>query len=55
MAGGGTPSKQNTIDFVEIATTGNATDFGDLTVGKTGPAGCASSTIGFMSGGANWW
>ena len=31
-AGGGSPTK-NTIDFVTIQTTGNATDFGDLSTG----------------------
>ena len=29
--GGQTPSQINTIDYITIATTGNATDFGDLT------------------------
>ena len=28
------PSKSNVIDFVEIATAGNASDFGDLTVSR---------------------
>ena len=32
-AGGGSPSGINTIDFVTIQTTGNATDFGDLDSG----------------------
>ena len=31
IGGGYTPSRSNVIDFVEIASTGNATDFGDLT------------------------
>jgi hypothetical protein len=35
----------NTIDYVEIATTGNATDFGDLTVGR-GSAASASNGHG---------
>ena len=34
-SGGGT--QQNSIEFVTIQTTGNATDFGDLTVGRRGP------------------
>ncbi len=29
--GGGTPSAVNTMDYVTIASTGNAADFGDLT------------------------
>ena len=34
ITGGGfvSPSSQNVMDFIEIATTGNAQDFGDLTV-----------------------
>ena len=28
---GGTPSEVNTIDYITMATTGNATDFGDTT------------------------
>jgi hypothetical protein len=34
-AGGDTPSLTNVMDFVEIATTGNALDFGDLSVTRT--------------------
>ena len=33
FAGGGSPSVTNTIDFVTIQTTGNASDFGDLSGG----------------------
>jgi len=48
---GGTNNFFNTIDYIEIATTGNATDFGDLTIGRSELASCASSTRGlFMSG-----
>ena len=36
----------NVIDYITIATTGNATDFGDLTVGRYDLAGCASSNRG---------
>ena len=39
FAGGSTPSNINTIEFVTIATTGNATDFGDLTVARNVPQG----------------
>jgi len=48
-AGGG--SVLNVIDYVEISTTGNSTDFGDLTVSRYGVAGCASSTRGLIGGG----
>jgi hypothetical protein len=38
---GGSTSGNNTIDKVTIATTGNATDFGNLSVGRQGAAGCS--------------
>ena len=49
---GGQPGTTNTIEHVTIATEGNGTDFGDLTVGRqTGLGGASSSTRGvFMSG-----
>jgi len=41
----------NTIDYVTIATTGNAIDFGDLTVARNRPAACSNGTRGVWSGG----
>ena len=41
----------NTIDYVTIATTGNATDFGDLTRTAYGVQGCSSGTRGVFGGG----
>jgi hypothetical protein len=41
----------NVIDRVVITTTGNATDFGDLTLPRYGLASCASSTRGLFAGG----
>lgn len=41
----------NVIQYVTIASAGNATDFGDLTVGRTHVCGCSSSTIGVFFGG----
>ena len=35
-------AKTNIIYFVEIATTGNAADFGDLTIGRNHMAGCTN-------------
>ena len=35
-------AKTNIINFVEIATTGNAADFGDLTIGRNHMAGCTN-------------
>ena len=41
----------NTIDYVTIATLGDATDFGDLTVKRSGKPGGSSATRGvFISG-----
>ena len=41
----------NTIDYITIATLGNAADFGDLTVGRLYAASCSNSTRGVMGGG----
>ena len=38
------PAYLNTIDYVEIATIGNAVDFGDLVVRTYGAGACANST-----------
>ena len=53
ITGGGfvSPSSQNVMDFIEIATSGNAQDFGDLTVILRNIATCASSTRGTFAGG----
>jgi len=42
---------QNVIQYVTIDTTGNATDFGDLTAGKASISGCSSETRGVFVGG----
>ena len=42
----------NVMDYVTIATTGNATDFGDLTVTRYGPGACSDGTRGVFGGGA---
>ena len=41
----------NIMDYVEIVTTGNATDFGDLSVRRYNVSGCASATRGLFMGG----
>ena len=57
FAGGGVPgpttggTKQNTIDYVTIATTSNYTDFGDLTDTVRTHAGCSNGTRGIFGGG----
>ena len=48
--GGGTPAT-NVIDFVTIASTGNAIDFGDLSTANLRPSSCASATRGLFGGG----
>ena len=37
---GGGQLNSNVIDYITIDSTGNATDFGDLTVGRNSLAGC---------------
>jgi len=39
------------IDYITIASTGNATDFGDPTQNRYGPAGMSNSTRGVFAGG----
>jgi hypothetical protein len=55
FSGGATSStgttSVNTIDYITIATTGNATDFGDLTLARFRPTGYSSNTRGITAGG----
>ena len=53
ITGGGfvSPASQNVMDYIEIATTGNALDFGDLTSILRNIATCASPTRGTFAGG----
>jgi hypothetical protein len=48
---GGTPANSNIIDYITISSTGDAIDFGDLTVAKRLSGSCASSTRGLFGGG----
>ena len=41
----------NIIDYVNIASTGNAVDFGDLLEANTYPGGCSNGTRGIFTGG----
>jgi hypothetical protein len=43
--------RTNIIDFIKIATTGNAVDFGDQTSARTDSSGASSSTRGVFVGG----
>ena len=48
---GYTPSTNNTMDFVQIATKGNAQDFGDTVISYVQFAAAGSATRGIVSGG----
>jgi hypothetical protein len=50
LFGGGTGSN-NVIEYITIASTGNSTDFGDLTVGRYGLSGTSNATRGIFGGG----
>ena len=56
VVGGGRDASNphvDTMDFIEIATTGNATDFGNLSEGgRDYPSGCGSATRGIFFAGA---
>jgi len=56
FGGGGTAGNppsgfSNVVQYVAIATTGNATDFGDLTVARSEVAGASSLSRGVFAGG----
>ena len=45
------PAALNTLEFITIATTGNRSDFGDMTVARAG-GGTGNSTRGIFMGGS---
>ena len=47
------PASRDTIDYVEIATTGTALDFGNLIGNRESGASCSSTTRGIFAGGRN--
>jgi hypothetical protein len=49
--GGVLSGNQNIIDYITIQTTGNATDFGDLTVARYYTAGCSDASRAIFGGG----
>ena len=54
VVGGGRDSSNpavDTMDFIEIATTGNATDFGNLTINRQPPCSFSNATRGCCAGG----
>ena len=44
--GGASPSIVATIDYITIASTGNAQDFGDLSVARSGSSGTSNNIRG---------
>ena len=52
---GSSPNMTNVIAYVEIATTGNTTDFGDMATSRMNMSGggCSSNTRGLFAGGVN--
>jgi hypothetical protein len=51
FSGGTTGGFSNVMDYITIATTGNAIDFGDLTVARESAAGVSNGTRGVTGGG----
>ena len=48
---GSTSTQSNVMDYITVATTGNATDFGDLVVARGWLTGCEDDTRGVFAGG----
>jgi len=53
FSAGLTPSNSDVMDFVDISSAGNATDFGNLDVGLMSCGSVSSSTRGVVGGGGN--
>jgi hypothetical protein len=53
MGGYASGAASNVIDYIDIATTGNAIDFGDLTIAKNSGGSLGSSTRAVHAGGYN--
>ena len=51
MGGDDPDGAVNVIEYITIGSTGNATDFGDLTQARTRQSGASSSTRGICAGG----
>ena len=52
-AGNPSPSYTNSIEYITIATTSNASDFGDLNNSMRNPAGVSNATRGLFAGGGD--
>jgi len=55
LFGGGydAPANKDVIDYINISSTGNAIDFGNLAAAVELPMGCSSATRGIFAGGRN--
>ena len=51
FAGGRSPGNENQIQFINVDSTGNAIDFGNLTAARQGIGGCSDRTRGIFGGG----
>ena len=51
FGGGSYSDRSNVIQYISIASTGNAQDFGDLAIPTETVSGCASTTRGIFAGG----
>ena len=51
FAGGFSPTLRDTIDFIEITSTGDAVDFGNLVTADRKGMACSSHTKGVYGGG----
>ena len=51
LLAGAPDTNSNVIDYVTIGTPGDATDFGNLSVGRRGPAATSNGTRGIFAGG----
>ena len=49
--GGFTPDNSNVCDYITMASTGDATDFGDLSTTRRNSAGFSNTTRGVVAGG----
>ena len=51
-AGGNAPGgKSDVIEYINISSSGNGVDFGDMVSARGGPGGCGSRTRGIIAGG----
>lgn len=51
LAGGTSASRINVIQYWDMTSAGNATDFGDLNISVTQPSGVSDATLGVFGGG----